>query len=95
MLIRRMRKSITLPKGGAGAEKEQVYLAKGTDVFISTWNLHRSPYLWHEPLKYNPQRYLVDFHNPGVIGWSGFNSSKVSGLYPNEVRYIIPYLKHE
>ncbi len=84
----------TLPKGGTGVNKEPVYLAKGTDVFISTWNLHRSPHLWHEPLKYNPLRYLMDFDNPSVIGWDGFKSSKVSGLYPNEVRYIIPYVRH-
>lgn len=30
---------------------------KGSDIFISVWNLHRSPKLWDEPDKFNPDRW--------------------------------------
>jgi hypothetical protein len=39
---------------------------RGTDVFISTWTLHRSPELWDEPDKFRPDRWLRPTTNPGV-----------------------------
>ncbi|PSC75082.1 cytochrome P450 superfamily [Micractinium conductrix] len=36
----------------------------GSDIFISTWNLHRSPELWDEPDHFNPDRFPVDGPTP-------------------------------
>jgi cytochrome P450 len=86
VLIRRALTADVLPKGGGEAP---VTLPKGTDVFISTWNLHRSPALWDEPEVYNPKRFFKKFENAQVEGWAGFDPSRASGLYPNEVRSVI------
>ena len=46
LLIRRALDDDVLPQGGAAGK---TFIAKGTDIFISTWNLHRSPDLWEHP----------------------------------------------
>ena len=33
---------------------------KGQMLFVSQWAVHRSPKLWHEPLKFDPSRFLVE-----------------------------------
>jgi cytochrome P450 len=43
LLIRRALVADNLPQGGSGVE---VKLPKGADVFIATWNIHRSPKYW-------------------------------------------------
>ena len=53
-------------------------------MFISTWNLHRSPDLWEKPAVYDPSRFDRPFRNPSVEGWQGYDPDKVTGLYPNE-----------
>ncbi len=30
---------------------------KGSDIFISVWNLHRSPQLWDAPTEFRPERF--------------------------------------
>lgn len=83
ILIRRARTEDSLPPGGTGLE-DGVKILRGTDIFISTWNLHRSPELWENPEKYDPTRWERPFKNMGVKGWEGYNPNKISGLYPNE-----------
>lgn len=39
-------------------------VAAGSDIFISTWNLHRSPELWDEPDTFNPDRFSLDGPTP-------------------------------
>ena len=80
---RRARSEDNLPEGGTGM-KEGVKVLRGTDIFISTWNLHRSPELWENPEKFDPTRWERPFKNPGVEGWNGYDPSKIAGLYPNE-----------
>lgn len=82
VIIRRALKETELPQGGSAGP---VKLVKGTDVFISTWNLHRSPALWDRPTEYHPERFLSEFRNPAVTGWKGFTPKMGGGLYPNEV----------
>lgn len=82
VIIRRALKETELPKGGGSGP---VTLVKGTDVFISTWNLHRSNALWDRPEKYMPERFLTEFRNEGVDGWKGFTPRMGGGLYPSEV----------
>mmetsp|Transcript_33799 Transcript_33799/g.44798 ORF Transcript_33799/g.44798 Transcript_33799/m.44798 type:complete len:755 (-) Transcript_33799:71-2335(-) len=83
VLIRRARKEDTLPAGGSGLSGG-IKVLRGTDIFISTWNLHRSPDLWEDPEKFDPTRWERQFRNPGVKGWQGFNPDLTNGLYPNE-----------
>lgn len=83
ILIRRARTEDSLPPGGTDM-KDGVKILRGTDIFISTWNLHRSPELWENSEKYDPTRYERPFKNLGVKDWQGFNPEKVIGLYPSE-----------
>ncbi len=47
-------------------------IGKGADLFISVWNLHRSPYLWKEPDVFRPERYQETFTNADFGGkWAG------------------------
>jgi cytochrome P450 len=81
VLIRRALDEDTLPAGGAGFEAT---IPRGADVFVSTWNLHRSEALWDDPLVFNPDRWAKPFDNGAVRGWKGFRPERVSGLYPDE-----------
>jgi cytochrome P450 len=83
VLIRRARTEDKLPAGGSDLS-DGVRVLRGTDMFISTWNLHRSPDLWENPETFDPTRWERDFKNPGVKGWQGYSADKVTGLYPNE-----------
>ena len=80
--IRRCLEDVPLPRGAGDAD---ITLIKGMDVFISVWNLHRSPECWEEPLKFDPKRFKRPFQNPGVKDWAGYDPELISGLYPNEV----------
>lgn len=83
VLIRRARKEDTLPQGSSDMNGG-IKVLRGTDIFISTWNLHRSPELWEEPLTFDPTRWERPFKNANIPGWGGYNPDKVTGLYPNE-----------
>jgi cytochrome P450 len=83
VLIRRARKEDTLPQGSS-AMKQGIKVLRGTDIFISTWNLHRSPELWENAEKYDPTRWERRFKNDNIPDWEGYNPDKISGMYPNE-----------
>lgn len=91
ILIRRARTGDTLPAGGTEL-KDGVKILRGTDIFISTWNLHRSPELWENPEKYDPTRWERPFKNMGVKEWEGYNPDKITGLYPNEIASDFAFL---
>lgn len=42
----------------------QYPIRRGEDIFISVWNLHRSPHLWDDANKFNPERWPLDGPNP-------------------------------
>ncbi|PON39836.1 Cytochrome P450, E-class, group I [Parasponia andersonii] len=85
LLIRRSLKSDTLP-GGYNGDKNGYAIPPGTDIFISVYNLHRSPYFWDHPNEFEPERFLVEKKNEEVEGWDGFDPSRSPGaLYPNEI----------
>merc|ERR1711957_889115 len=75
VLIRRARIEDTLPPGGTDM-KNGVKILRGTDIFISTWNLHRSEELWENAAKYDPTRWERKFLNPGVRDWEGYDPEK-------------------
>ncbi|PON41036.1 Cytochrome P450, E-class, group I [Trema orientale] len=85
LLIRRSLKSDTLP-GGYNGDKNGYAIPPGTDIFISVYNLHRSPYFWDRPNEFEPERFLVEKKNEEVEAWDGFDPSRSPGaLYPNEI----------
>ncbi|XP_016490954.2 cytochrome P450 97B2, chloroplastic isoform X1 [Nicotiana tabacum] len=84
LLIRRSLKSDKLP-GGYNGDKDGYEIPAGTDVFLSVYNLHRSPYLWDKPNEFEPERFLVPKES-SIEGWAGFDPSRSPGaLYPNEI----------
>ncbi|XP_065854016.1 cytochrome P450 97B2, chloroplastic-like [Euphorbia lathyris] len=85
LLIRRSIKSDVLP-GGYKGDKDGYVIPKGTDIFISVYNLHRSPYFWDSPNDFEPERFLVQKKNEEIEGWAGFDPARSPGaLYPNEI----------
>ncbi|KAF3682131.1 Cytochrome 97B3, chloroplastic, partial [Capsicum annuum] len=85
LLIRRSLKSDKLP-GGYNGDKDGYEIPAGTDVFLSVYNLHRSPYFWDKPNEFEPERFLVQRESQGIEGWAGFDPSRSPGaLYPNEI----------
>ena len=91
ILIRRARTEDSLPPGGTDM-KDGVKVLRGTDIFISTWNLHRSPELWEDAEKFDPTRWERPFKNMGVKDWKGYNPGRISGLYPNEIASDFAFL---
>ncbi|KAI4374036.1 hypothetical protein MLD38_012082 [Melastoma candidum] len=55
VLIRRSLENDTLGK---------YPIKRGEDIFISVWNLHRSPHLWDDAEKFKPERWPLDGPNP-------------------------------
>ena len=88
ILIRRALGDDTLP-GGIGGDPDGYSIGKGTDLFISVWNLHRSPQIWKDADEFQPSRFdeAIDPIGP----WGGYDG-KNSGLYPNESAYNFAYL---
>ncbi|XVF20953.1 hypothetical protein REPUB_Repub12eG0048300 [Reevesia pubescens] len=85
LLIRRALKADVLP-GGYKGDKDGYSIPAGTDIFISIYNLHRSPYFWDQPHDFVPERFLVQKKSEGIEGWAGFDPSRSPGaLYPNEI----------
>ncbi|KAL9245932.1 hypothetical protein vseg_019527 [Gypsophila vaccaria] len=85
LLIRRSLKPDNLP-GGYKGEKDGYQIPAGTDIFVSVYNLHRSPYFWDKPQEFEPERFLVERKNEEIEGWSGYDPSRSPGaLYPNEI----------
>jgi len=84
LLIRRALDDDMLPQGFA---KNKTFIPRGTDIFISTWNMHRSPEYWDEPNTYRPERFLSSYNNSKnpKSQWAGFRPSTSMQLYPNEV----------
>ncbi|PKI41023.1 hypothetical protein CRG98_038551, partial [Punica granatum] len=85
LLIRRSLESDLLP-GGHGGGKDGYAIPPGTDIFVSVYNLHRSPYFWDNPNDFEPERFLRQKKSEGIEGWAGFDPSRSPGaLYPNEI----------
>eukprot|EP00600_Ochromonadales_sp_CCMP1393_P009817 CAMPEP_0174970684 /NCGR_PEP_ID=MMETSP0004_2-20121128/9537_1 /TAXON_ID=420556 /ORGANISM="Ochromonas sp., Strain CCMP1393" /LENGTH=682 /DNA_ID=CAMNT_0016220477 /DNA_START=207 /DNA_END=2255 /DNA_ORIENTATION=- len=82
LLIRRALADDELPQGGAA---KKTFIPRGTDIFISTWNLHRSPLFWENPDVYDPDRFLRNFSNPTQKEWAGYTPGSGKQMYPNEV----------
>ncbi|VFQ76106.1 unnamed protein product [Cuscuta campestris] len=85
LLIRRSLRPDKLP-GGYNGNKDGYAIPAGTDVFLSVYNLHRSPYFWDKPDEFEPERFQIRKESEGIDGWAGFDPSRSPGaLYPNEI----------
>ncbi|KAL2245868.1 UNVERIFIED_CONTAM: cytochrome, chloroplastic, partial [Sesamum indicum] len=93
LLIRRSLMSDTLP-GGYNGNKDGYAIPPGTDLFVSVYNLHRSPHFWDNPNDFEPERFLMQKLSQ-LEGWAGFDPSRSPGaLYPNEARYDMRGVAH-
>ncbi|CAK9176474.1 unnamed protein product [Ilex paraguariensis] len=85
LLIRRSLRSDLLP-GGYKGNKDGYAIPAGTDIFLSVYNLHRSPYFWDKPDEFEPERFLAQRKSESIEGWAGFDPLRSPGaLYPNEI----------
>ncbi|KAH7438653.1 hypothetical protein KP509_04G024200 [Ceratopteris richardii] len=92
LLIRRSLSPDTLP-GGFMGDVNGYAIPKGVDLFISVYNLHRSPHFWDNPDKFEPERFLREKRDPNIGGWAGFDPSRgQNSLYPNEVMADFAFL---
>lgn len=90
LLIRRALDDDVLPQGHA---QDKTFIAKGTDIFISTWSMHRSPEYWDDPEKYNPYRFTETRKNTCESShWAGFKPPSSTQMYPNEVHSDFAFL---
>ncbi|MCO5578022.1 hypothetical protein L7F22_031860 [Adiantum nelumboides] len=46
---------------------ESYPIQKGEDIFISVWNLHRSPHLWEDADDFRPERWPLDGADPTEV----------------------------
>ncbi|KAL3144182.1 hypothetical protein ABBQ32_003965 [Trebouxia sp. C0010 RCD-2024] len=86
ILIRRALNDDVLPTP-LGGDPKGYPIGKGADIFISVWNLHRSPHLWKDPDTFRPERFSENNSNAAFEGrWAGYRpEAQGSSLYPNEV----------
>ncbi|XP_002968239.2 cytochrome P450 97B2, chloroplastic [Selaginella moellendorffii] len=91
LLIRRSLQPDKLP-GGHKGDPDGYSIPKGTDIFISVFNLHRSPYFWENPESFDPERFLRRRVDSSIPGWAGIDPTKLQGLYPNEIMADFAFL---
>lgn len=92
LLIRRSLQSDCLPGGHLGAS-EGYPIPKGTDIFISIYNMHRSPYFWDDPEAFDPERFLRPKSGENIEGWEGYDPNRApNSLYPNETNADFAFL---
>jgi len=83
LLIRRALEDHSLPMGSADFSPK---IIRGTDIFLSVFNIHRSSEYFEKPDEFDPERFAREFKNERVKGWKGFIPDPESTqLYPNEV----------
>ena len=69
LLIRRALVDHTLPAGGVGFECK---IARGTDIFLALYNIHRSGDFWENPDLFDPLRFTRPYKNANRPDWKGF-----------------------
>merc|ERR1719491_2202018 len=82
LLIRRAIEEDEIPAKGSDFGRP-VKLLRSSDIFISVYNLHRSPKYWDKPDTFDPERFLRPFHSGANPEWKGFRPELWKGqLYP-------------
>jgi len=103
-LIRRATEDMEVPwKRNPVSPDRPIVLKKGSDIFVSVWNLHRSPEIWGDDVDvFRPERMrerrIPDASSPLAASWSGFDPARTGSgggpppLYPNETVSDFAYL---
>jgi cytochrome P450 len=89
LLIRRALEDDVLPKGGS---TDKTFISRGTDIFISIYNIHRSKEFYENPDTYDPDRFTRPYSNPNRPDWMGYKPGGSKQLYPNEVHSDFAFL---
>jgi len=89
LLIRRALEDDVLPKGGS---HDKTFISRGTDIFISIYNIHRSKEFYENPDTYDPDRFNRPYSNPERPDWMGYKPGGMKQLYPNEVHSDFAFL---
>ncbi|KAK7852878.1 protein lutein deficient 5 [Quercus suber] len=58
-------------------------IKRGEDIFISVWNLHRSPKIWDDAEKFKPERWPLDGPNPNETNQNFSWLKNVANLISN------------
>ena len=88
LLIRRALEEDSLPAADTGFNTK---IVSGSDLFLSIYNLHRSPEFWENPDLFDPERFLRAFSNPKRPDWGGYTPN-LTTMYPNEIHADYAYL---
>jgi cytochrome P450 len=91
LLIRCAEDEDQWPEGGTGIEGG-VKVLRANDLFISLYNMGRSPQLWEKPDVFDIDRWEKKFINPEVKGWKGYDPEKRSRMYPCEMASDFAFL---
>lgn len=96
LLIRRSTdEEDTLPGGLDAADPNGYPIGKGTDLFISVWNIHRDKRLWGEDADvFRPERFYEAMEGSADGQWAGRTpfENESGPLYPNEVLTDFAYI---
>ena len=91
LLIRCALEEDTWPEGGTQIEGG-AKLQRASDLFISLYNMGRSPQLWDNPDAFDMDRWERPFSNTEVKGWKGYRPELRRGYYPSEVASDFSFL---
>lgn len=72
------------------------FCGRGEDIFISLWNLHRSPLLWENPEAFIPERWPLDGPDPTEVNQSyRYGVSSMSSVIVHAAMFLVEqYLCH-
>ena len=89
LLIRRALQDDVLPMGNA---RFKTKISRGTDIFLSIYNIHRDPQLWKNPDTFDPERFLRPASNKeNRPEWQGYTPN-LKNMYPTETSSDFAFL---
>uniref|UniRef100_A0A0G4GBB2 Cytochrome P450 n=1 Tax=Chromera velia CCMP2878 TaxID=1169474 RepID=A0A0G4GBB2_9ALVE len=65
------------------ADGKKYRILRAQDVFLAIYNIHTSPLFWHNPMKFDPERFFKPHKNPDIPKWAGYEPPESLFKYPN------------